>query len=63
MSGIVLAAALWFAARFASIYFVEQSALREEIILVSLVLVGTVVYSGLILLLFGRDWLRSLMRA
>jgi putative peptidoglycan lipid II flippase len=63
MSGIVLAAALWFAARFASIYFVELSALREEIILVSLVLVGTVVYSGLILLLFGRDWLRSLMRA
>src|SRR5947207_5584092 len=63
VSGAVLGAALWFAARFAAAHFAQLSALRDEAALLSLIVVGTIVYAGSILLLFGRGWLRSLVRS
>jgi putative peptidoglycan lipid II flippase len=61
--GAVLAAALWFAAGFAVLHFSRLSAFRDEAALLLLIAVGTVVYAGSILLLFGRGWLRSLVRS
>jgi putative peptidoglycan lipid II flippase len=61
--GAVLGAALWFAARFASVQFAQLSAFRDEVSLVLLIAVGTAAYAGLILLLFGKGWLRSLVRS
>jgi putative peptidoglycan lipid II flippase len=60
--GLVLAAALWLAAKFAAPHLAQLSALRDEAALLLLMLVGTVVYAGSILLAFGRGWLRSLIR-
>src|SRR5712664_1617805 len=62
VSGIVLGAALWFAARFAAAHVAQLSALRDEAALTFLVAVGAVVYSTAILLLFGRRWFASLVR-
>src|SRR5215213_9027736 len=62
-SGAVLAAALWLAARFGGTHLSGLSALRDEIMLVLLMLVGAIVYAGSILLLFGAGWLRSLLRS
>jgi len=61
--GVVLAAALWFAARLATAYFSQANALRDEAALLLLVVVGAFVYAGSILVLFGWGWLRSLMRS
>jgi putative peptidoglycan lipid II flippase len=63
VSAVVLGAALWFAARFAVSHFSQLSALRDEAALLLLIAVGTMVYAGSILLLFGRGWLRSLVRS
>jgi putative peptidoglycan lipid II flippase len=63
VSGILLGAALWFAAKFAVSHFAQLSALRDEAALLLLIIVGTMVYAGSILLLFGRSWLRSLVRS
>jgi putative peptidoglycan lipid II flippase len=60
--GAVLGAALWSAARFAAVQLAQLSALRDEAALLLLIVVGTIVYAGLILLLFGRGWLRSLVK-
>jgi putative peptidoglycan lipid II flippase len=38
------------------------SMLRDEAMLLVLVVVGAIVYAGSILLLFGRQWLSSLIR-
>jgi putative peptidoglycan lipid II flippase len=62
-AGIVLAAALWLAARLAAAQLTHVSMLRDETTLVLLIVVGTVVYAGSILLVFGRGWLRSLVRS
>jgi len=62
VSGVVLGAALWFAARFAAAHVAQLSVLRDEAALTLLVAVGAVVYSTAILLLFGRRWLASLVR-
>jgi putative peptidoglycan lipid II flippase len=61
--GAVLGAALWFAARFATAHFSQLNALRDEAALLLLVVAGTIVYAGSILILFGRGWLRSLVRS
>jgi putative peptidoglycan lipid II flippase len=61
--GSVLGAALWFAAGFAAAHLVQLSALRDEAVLLLLIAVGTTVYAGSILLLFGWGWLRSLVRS
>jgi putative peptidoglycan lipid II flippase len=63
LAGVVLAMALWFAAQFATSYVARLSAFRDEIALVLLVLTGAVIYAGSILMLFGRGWLRSLVRS
>src|ERR1700712_6076509 len=55
----VLGTALWFAARFAAAHFSQLHALRDEAALLLLVVAGTIVYAGSILILFGRGWLRA----
>src|ERR1700716_484004 len=62
VSGAVLGAAFWFAAKFASVHFAQLSTLRDEAALLLLIIVGTMIYAGSILLLFGRRWLASLVR-
>jgi putative peptidoglycan lipid II flippase len=62
-SGVVLGAALWLAARFAASHLSTLSAGRDEIAFLMLIVVGALVYAGSILLLFGRGWLRSLVRS
>jgi putative peptidoglycan lipid II flippase len=62
VAGVVLGAALWFAAKFASVQFAQLSALRDQAALVWLIVIGAVVYAGLILLLFGKGWLKALVR-
>ena len=61
VSGAVLAGALWLAARLVVSHLAQLSMLRDEAVLLVLVVVGTVVYAGSILLLFGRRWLSSLI--
>jgi putative peptidoglycan lipid II flippase len=63
VAGAALAAALWFAARFAAVHLAQLSALRDEAALLALVVVGAVVYAGSVWLLFGWGWLRSLVRS
>ena len=60
--GAALGAALWLTARFAASHFFALSALRDEAALLLLLVVGTLVYAGSVLLLFGKGWLRSLVR-
>src|SRR4051795_4457816 len=62
LSGAVLAGVLWLTLKFGGVHLGELSAFRDESMLVVLVVVGTIVYAGSILLLFGRRWLRSLVR-
>src|SRR3954471_25046783 len=62
VAGAVLGVALWLAARLAAAQFAQLSAFRDEAALLLLIVVGAVVYAGSILLLFGRGWLRSLVR-
>jgi len=62
LSGVVLGAVLWLAARFAAVQFADLSGFRDEAALLLLVAVGTVVYGGAVLLLFGPRWLRALVR-
>jgi putative peptidoglycan lipid II flippase len=62
LAGVVLGAALWFAARFAAVQFAHISTFRDEATLAFLVVVGAIVYAGSILPLFGRRWLISLVR-
>ncbi|MGA2287414.1 murein biosynthesis integral membrane protein MurJ [Bradyrhizobium sp.] len=63
LCGVVLAAALWFAAAFAATHLAQLSALRDEAALSVLIVVGAMVYAGSILLLFGMNWLRSRLRS
>jgi putative peptidoglycan lipid II flippase len=63
LCGVVLAAALWLAARFAAVELAQVSKLRDEISLAWLIAVAAIVYVSSILLLFGRGWLRSLVRS
>jgi putative peptidoglycan lipid II flippase len=61
VSGLVLAAALWLAARFAAAWF-GGIAFHDEITLLLLIGVGAVVYAGSILGLFGLRWLKGLVK-
>ena len=61
-SGIILAAALWITARFATAYFAQMTMFRDETALVLLTAVGAFVYGFSVLLLFGRGWLFALVR-
>src|SRR5438874_2572887 len=53
LTGIILGAALWFAARFAAVHLAQISAFRDEAAPLILVVVGAVIYAGSILALFG----------
>jgi putative peptidoglycan lipid II flippase len=61
VSGVVLAAALWGAARFAAAHFAAIK-FRDETTLLLLIGVGAAVYAALVLLLFGPRWIRSLVK-
>ena len=61
VSGVVLATALWFAARFAATHF-EAIRFRDETTLLLLIGVGALVYAACVLLLFGPGWLKSLVK-
>jgi putative peptidoglycan lipid II flippase len=61
-AGVLLGLALWLAARFSAGQFAGLSALRDEAAFLVLIIVGALVYAAAILLLFGRGWLRSLLR-
>jgi putative peptidoglycan lipid II flippase len=63
VSGAALSTALWVTARFAVSQLAELDALRDETVLLVLIIIGTIVYAGSILLLFGSSWLRSLIRS
>jgi putative peptidoglycan lipid II flippase len=60
--GAVLAASLWLAMRFAVAQLAQWSTWRDEAILLWLIAIGAAIYAGLILLLFGQRWLRSLVK-
>ena len=60
--GVILAMALWLTERFVAPRFSALTAFPNESALLLLVGVGAVVYSGAILVLFGRRWLRVLVR-
>src|SRR5581483_4265410 len=60
--GIVLATALWLTARFSVNYLAGLTAWHDEALFLVLIAVGALVYAGSILVLFGRGWLRSLVR-
>ncbi|MBV9458674.1 MAG: murein biosynthesis integral membrane protein MurJ [Bradyrhizobium sp.] len=60
-TGAVLAAVLWFTAKFAASRF-GSIAFHDEITLALLIAVGAVVYAGLILGLFGPRWLKVLAK-
>src|SRR5258705_440687 len=62
LTGVILGAALWYAARLAAVHLAQISAFRDEPALLLLVVVGAFVYAGSILTLFGRRWLVSLVR-
>jgi putative peptidoglycan lipid II flippase len=61
-AGVILAAALWGTARFASVYFSQMHTFRDETVLLLLIVSGAFVYGVAILLLFGRGWLFTLVR-
>jgi putative peptidoglycan lipid II flippase len=61
VSGVLLAAVLWFAARFAAAHF-EAIRFRDETTLLLLIGVGAVVYAACVLLLFGPRWLKGLVK-
>ena len=63
MSGVLLAATLWFTAKFAAAHLSGLTAFRNEIVLALLIAVGGAVYAGAIMALFGLKWLRSLVRS
>lgn len=61
--GSVLAAALWLTARFAAVQFADMTTLRDEATLALLIVVTLVGYSALVLMFFGKTWLKTLVRA
>jgi putative peptidoglycan lipid II flippase len=61
-AGVVLGAALWLAAHVFASYMSGLSTLHDEAAFLLLILVGSVVYAGAILLLFGRRWVMSLVK-
>jgi putative peptidoglycan lipid II flippase len=61
--GVVLGSVLWVSARLAASSVGQLSALRDEAMLLVLIVTGMIVYAGSILLLFGSGWLKSLIRA
>ncbi|MBV9566406.1 MAG: murein biosynthesis integral membrane protein MurJ [Bradyrhizobium sp.] len=61
-TGLVLAGVLWGTARLAAAHLTALGAHRDEAMLGLLILVGTAVYGGTLLLLFGMRRLKCLVR-
>ncbi len=62
LAGLALAVALFFGERVATALFASWTALREEVTLALVALIGAVVYFGIVFALFGRQWLDALKR-
>ncbi|MBI3699923.1 MAG: murein biosynthesis integral membrane protein MurJ [Afipia sp.] len=62
LSGIVLAAALWFSAHWLASALAGMTSFRDETALLILTAIGSVVYAVSLLALFGPRWLASLIR-
>jgi len=62
VAGVLLAAALWATSHFANLYFAQMKTFRDETTLLLLIAAGAFAYGVLILLLFGRGWLFTLVR-
>jgi putative peptidoglycan lipid II flippase len=62
IAGVVLAAALFFGERPVADMFAGWPALREIATLAVLVVISAVVYLGIVLALFGKQWLAALRR-
>ncbi len=60
--GAAMAAAFWGTVRLCASQFAGMATLRDEATLGVLIVVGAMVYSVLVLVLFGRTWLRGLVR-
>jgi putative peptidoglycan lipid II flippase len=60
--GVVLGLVLWLTARLATAHLAAIGAFRDEAMLLLLAGVGAAVYAGSILILFGKGWLKALMR-
>lgn len=63
LSGIVLAAALWFASKWLTGALAGMTSFKDESALGILIVIGAVVYGVSIMALFGRRWLASLIRS
>jgi putative peptidoglycan lipid II flippase len=61
-AGVLLGAALWLTARLSAASIAQLGTLHDEAAFLLLIVVGALVYAGAILLLFGRNWLRSLVK-
>jgi putative peptidoglycan lipid II flippase len=60
--GVVLGLVLWLTARLGTAHLAAFGAFRDEAMLLLLAGVGAAVYAGSILILFGKGWLKALMR-
>jgi putative peptidoglycan lipid II flippase len=61
-AGIALWGALWLGQSLAAHLVRDDMALRDEARLALLVVIGALVYGGVILALFGRQWLAAYRR-
>jgi putative peptidoglycan lipid II flippase len=61
-AGVLLGGALWLTVRLSAPYILQLNTLRDEAVFLLLIVVGALVYGGAIFLLFGRNWLRSLVK-
>jgi putative peptidoglycan lipid II flippase len=62
VSGVLLGLALWLAGRLSVNALAGLTAFRDEIIFLLLIAVGALTYAASILFLFGKNWVRSLLR-
>jgi putative peptidoglycan lipid II flippase len=62
VAGLALALALWLAAGPVAALFASRTSLRDESTLAVLAVIGVAVYGGIVLALFGKDWLAMLRR-
>jgi putative peptidoglycan lipid II flippase len=61
-AGLALALVLWLAAAPVAGLFAGRTSLRDESTLAVLAVIGAAVYGGLVLALFGKEWLARLRR-
>jgi putative peptidoglycan lipid II flippase len=62
VSGVLLAIALWAAFRWCSFAFAQWTSLRDEATLGVLILTGAIVYGVTVVALFGKSWIRTLIK-